>query len=53
MDLPQTKEWITTSFNNSNKEFLKFIEIQRRMGTWTDDSGIMCQATALFLGNIN
>ena len=53
MDLPQTKEWIKTSFNNSNKEFLKFIEIQRRVGTWTDDAGIMCQATALFLGNIN
>ena len=52
MDLPQTKEWIKTSFNSSNKEFLKFIEIQRRMGTWTDDAGIMCQATALFLGNI-
>ena len=53
MDLPQTPEWIKTSFNNSKEEFLKFIERHRRMGTWTDDAGIMCQATALYLGNIN
>lgn len=24
----------------------------RRLGTWTDNLGIMCQATALFLGKI-
>ena len=52
MDLPQTPVWTQNFFNNSKKTFRKFIGRHRRMGTWTDNLGIMCQATALFLGNI-
>ena len=53
MELPQTPVWIQNFFNNSKKNFRKFIGRHRRMGTWTDNLGIMCQATALFLGNID
>ena len=52
MDLPQTPVWIQNFFNNSKEIFRKYVERNRRMGKWTDDLGIMCQATALFLGNI-
>ena len=52
MDLPQTPVWIQKFFNNSVEIFRKFVERHRRMGIWTDNLGIMCQATALFIGNI-
>ena len=51
MTLPQTPEWIENFFENSKKNFLKFMARHRRLGTWTDNLGIMCQATALYLGN--
>ena len=53
MTLPQTPEWIENFFENSKKNFQKFMARHRRLGTWTDNLGIMCQATALYLGNIH
>ena len=50
LNLPQTPFWIQNFFNNSNKNFRKFIARHRRPGTWTDNLGILCQATAFYLG---
>ena len=50
--LPQTSTWVENFFSNSKKRFSKFIARHRRSGTWTDNLGIMCQATALYLGKI-
>ena len=36
-------------FNNSLSKFLEFIAVHKRNGEWTDEYGIMCQATALYL----
>ena len=50
LSLPQTPVWIQNIFNNSQKRFRKFLARHKRPGQWTDNSGIMCQATALYLG---
>ena len=52
MDLPQTATWIKEFFSNSEERFRKYVERNRRLGKWIDNIGIMCQATALFIGNI-
>ena len=51
MTLPQTPIWIENFFGNSKKNFRKFMARHRKLGTWTDNLGIMCQATALYLGD--
>ena len=48
--LPQSSSWVETFFSSSQKRFSKFIARHRRAGTWTDNLGIMCQATAIYLG---
>ena len=50
--LPQASTWVENLFSNSKKKFSKFIARHRRPGTWTDNLGIMCQATALYLGKV-
>ena len=52
-NLPQTSSWVENLFSNSKKKFSKFIARHRRPGTWTDNLGIMCQATALYLGKVS
>ena len=53
LTLPQAQSWIQNFFGNSKKNFCKFLARHRKLGTWTDNLGIMCQATALYLGNIS
>ena len=48
--LPQTSTWVEHCFNNNKKRFSNFLARHRRVGTWTDNMGIMCQATAIYLG---
>ena len=48
--LPQAATWVENFFSNSKKKFSRFISRHRRPGTWTDNFGIICQATALYLG---
>ena len=50
LNLPQTPVWIQNFFNNSNVNFRNFIARHRRPGTYTDNLGILCQATAFYLG---
>ena len=47
---PNASQWIENLFNNSPEDFRRFIQRQREDGTWTDGYGIMCQATALYVG---
>merc|ERR1719187_896494 len=47
--LPQAKDWVQNLFGDE-KTFGEFIEEHRHPGVWTDGLGIMCQATALFVG---
>jgi len=47
--LPQAKEWIQNLFGDE-ATFLDFLEEHKTTGIWTDSLGIMCQATALFVG---
>ena len=49
-DCPHASQWIEVVFDNSPEELRRFIQRQRHDGTWTDDYGIMCQATALYVG---
>ena len=49
MNLPQTQTWIQNFFNNSMQNFQKFIADHQKTGTWTDNRGILCQATAFYL----
>jgi len=48
-ELPQAKEWVQNIFG-SEETFTDFIEKHRSLGVWTDELGVMCQATALFVG---
>ena len=48
-DLPQAKDWVQNIFGGE-KPFSEFIEEHKKPGVWTDGLGIMCQATALFVG---
>merc|ERR1719369_1314517 len=48
-ELPQAKEWVQNIFG-SEETFTAFIEKHRSLGVWTDELGVMCQATALFVG---
>jgi len=47
-NLPQAKDWIDSMFG-TEKEFVKFLEAHSMPGAWTDNLGIMCQATALLV----
>ena len=47
--LPQAKEWVQNLFGNE-ETFTEFLEEHRISGIWTDSLGIMCQATALYVG---
>jgi len=47
--LPQAKEWIQNLFGDE-VTFQDFLEEHKTSGIWTDSLGIMCQATALFVG---
>ena len=47
---PQASDWIKDLFENSERNFKKFLSKHSRPGIWTDDKGIMCQATSLYLG---
>jgi len=49
--LPQAKDWVQNLFGDE-KTFDEFIEEHRQPGVWTDGLGIMCQATALYVGRI-
>ena len=49
-DCPHASQWIEGLFDKSQEEFRRFIQRQREDGTWTDGYGIMCQATALYVG---
>ena len=49
--LPNRFYWVETKFGGSFDRYFAFIEHHRRSTVWTDDMGIMCQATALYLGN--
>ena len=46
--LNQAKDWI--SLLGGLSEFKKFLTHHKKNRTWTDDMGVMCQATALYLG---
>ena len=48
--LPQADTWRENFFSNSRKKFSLFIKRHSKSGTWTDNLGILCQATALYLG---
>ena len=41
--LPQRRQWVTNLFGGSEENFKKFVDLQKRPRTWTDDAGIMCQ----------
>ena len=47
--LSQTTVWIENIFGNDRTKFNSFIAQHQRDCEWTDDYGIMCQATALYL----
>ena len=47
--LPQAKDWRKNLFANA-KEFDAFIEKHKQENEWTDERGIMCNATALIIG---
>lgn len=47
--LPQSSQWIENIFGNDRSKFNKFIARHQGDCEWTDDYGIICQATALFL----
>jgi len=47
--LPQAKEWVQNLFGNEDT-FTEFLDEHRVSGIWTDSLGIMCQATALYVG---
>ena len=47
--MPQAKEWIQNLFRDEDT-FKAFLEKHKTLGKWTDSYGIMCQATALFVG---
>ena len=52
--LPQAAEWKKSVFRSDRKRFHNFVTKHKRVGEWTDERGIICQATALYLGrNIN
>lgn len=52
--LAQAPEWLTSVFRSNSRRFGNFVSKHERGGEWTDDRGIMCHATALYLGrNIN
>ena len=47
--LPQAKSWIKNLFGNKESKFDQFVQKHRSNKEWTDNLGIMCQATALIL----
>ena len=47
--MPEAKEWCRSLFPDS-ASFISFLVKHSTPGTWTDPMGIMCQATALYLG---
>ena len=49
LTLPQNKSWIKHLFGGKKKNFVDFVQKHRRSGEWTDDKGLICQATALML----
>ena len=50
---PQAQFWITKLFHGQSG-FRKFLTHHKKNGEWTNDDGVMCQATALYLErNIN
>ena len=53
-EMPQMQEWVDTIFDGDENKFNEFVEEHSQLGLWTDSFGIMCQATAVFVGrNIN
>ena len=47
--MPEAKEWSRSLFPDT-ASFISFLTKHSTPGTWTDSMGIMCQATALYLG---
>ena len=46
---PTMEEWTKNLFDGSWAVFLEFVAANSCPTTWTDDSGIMVQATAIYL----
>ena len=45
----QVPQWIQITFGGSKAQFQRFIKKHKKINTWTDNDGIMVQATALLL----
>jgi hypothetical protein len=48
-DLDQAAGWRDNVFGGSDVKFERFLAGHKRSCEWTDDDGIMCQATALYI----
>ena len=48
--LPLAASWVAGAFGGDNKKFEQLLKECRVVGTWTDDFGYLCQATALYIG---
>ena len=48
--LEQASDWIENIFDNKIDDWERFLAEHSKPGTWTDDRGIICHATALYLG---
>lgn len=46
---PEAERWFTEFFKEQEDEFQSFISLHSTVGEWTDDYGIICQATAYML----
>ena len=51
--LPQRFIWVETLFENNFDLLSDFIRTQSRNMVFTDDPGVVCMATALYLGKIH
>ena len=49
VSFPEAEEWTEDLFGGSWAAFLDFVAANSRPTTWTDNSGIMVQATAIYL----
>ena len=52
VSMSEAEEWSENHFGGSWRSFLEFVSANSLPGTWTDEAGIMVQATAIFLGRI-
>ena len=52
VSMSEAEEWSENHFGGSWWSYLQFVTANSLPGTWTDEAGIMVQATAIFLGRI-